>query len=118
MWMGYYEQKKNWVAWVIWRLKRSEGGGFVFRKPVDRFIFDIEELLPLYEKEGVVISRLCSWTVPRGRLLSFFVFDQCDDEEEEEGKERKDGTTFVKDRQWALLCLKQRQMLLVSKCIR
>lgn len=36
--------KKEWVAWVIWRLKRSEGGGFVFRKPVGHFIFDIEEL--------------------------------------------------------------------------
>lgn len=31
--------------------------------------------------------------------------------EEEEGKEKKDGTTFVKDRQWALLSLMQLQML-------
>lgn len=55
----------------------------------------------------------------RERLLSFF--DECDDEEEEEeeeGKERKkDRTTFVKDRQWALLSLMQRQTLLVSKCM-
>lgn len=29
--------EKEWAAWVIWRLKRSEGGGFLFRKPVDRF---------------------------------------------------------------------------------
>lgn len=55
-------------------------------------------------------------------MLSFFFINvttkRREEEEEEEGKEEKDGTTFVKDRQWALLSLKQRQMLPASKCIR
>lgn len=42
VWMGHFEHtKKKWAAWVIWRLKRSEGGGFLFRKPVDCLHFDI-----------------------------------------------------------------------------
>lgn len=87
---------------VIWRLKRSEGGGFVFRKPVDRFIFDIEELwerwvswfflfLPLYEKEGVVISRFCSWTVPRGQLLSLSFLINVTTKRRKRGKKEKTG---------------------------
>lgn len=30
---GEKKKRMDGFAWVIWRLKRSEGGGFLFRKP-------------------------------------------------------------------------------------